>query len=229
MWLFTLVWATMTVGTTGLTFYQPTVIANLGFTLVAVRVAQSVSSLTVLQFNREEPALEHPNIRFVHHNHCYLRLLRRQRMATSAYHSPRVLDLHTGLLQCAVHLSQQWRRLCSHGHCQLLGSVLVPYDVALASADHVSSHRVRFCYRLRQFLWPDWGCARASDFPVQVRAPLYDIVRGRHGRPWRMHPCDLVYLVDNERDGEANQADQEAPDSGSETWRDGTRRRGCEC
>jgi len=31
-WLFTLVWATMTVGTTGLTFYQPTVIANLGFT-----------------------------------------------------------------------------------------------------------------------------------------------------------------------------------------------------
>lgn len=32
MWLFTLVWATMTVGTTGLTFYQPTVIANLGFT-----------------------------------------------------------------------------------------------------------------------------------------------------------------------------------------------------
>ena len=32
MWLFTLVWATMTVGTTGLTFYQPTVIADLGFT-----------------------------------------------------------------------------------------------------------------------------------------------------------------------------------------------------
>jgi hypothetical protein len=37
MWLFTLVWATMTVGTTGLTFYQPTVIANLGFTLVSRR------------------------------------------------------------------------------------------------------------------------------------------------------------------------------------------------
>ncbi|KAI1624129.1 putative pantothenate transporter [Exophiala viscosa] len=35
MWLFTLVWATMTVGTTGLTFYQPTVIANLGFTTIA--------------------------------------------------------------------------------------------------------------------------------------------------------------------------------------------------
>ncbi|KIW93731.1 uncharacterized protein Z519_05046 [Cladophialophora bantiana CBS 173.52] len=35
MWLFTLVWATMTVGTTGLTFYQPTVIANLGFTSIA--------------------------------------------------------------------------------------------------------------------------------------------------------------------------------------------------
>lgn len=32
MWLFTLCWATFTVGTFGLTFYQPTVIANLGFT-----------------------------------------------------------------------------------------------------------------------------------------------------------------------------------------------------
>ncbi|EXJ86631.1 hypothetical protein A1O3_03584 [Capronia epimyces CBS 606.96] len=35
MWLFTMVWATMTVGTTGLSFYQPTVIANLGFTSIA--------------------------------------------------------------------------------------------------------------------------------------------------------------------------------------------------
>ncbi|KAL6240241.1 hypothetical protein RBB50_012869 [Rhinocladiella similis] len=35
MWLFTLVWATMTVGTSGLSFYQPTVIADLGFTTIA--------------------------------------------------------------------------------------------------------------------------------------------------------------------------------------------------
>ncbi|KAL5322572.1 hypothetical protein ACEPPN_010545 [Leptodophora sp. 'Broadleaf-Isolate-01'] len=35
MWLFTLCWATFTVGTYGLTFYQPTVIANLGFTSIA--------------------------------------------------------------------------------------------------------------------------------------------------------------------------------------------------
>lgn len=35
MWLFTLVWATLTVGTSGLAFYQPTVIANLGFTSIA--------------------------------------------------------------------------------------------------------------------------------------------------------------------------------------------------
>ncbi|KUJ07574.1 pantothenate transporter [Mollisia scopiformis] len=34
MWLFTLCWATFTVGTFGLTFYQPTVIANLGFTSI---------------------------------------------------------------------------------------------------------------------------------------------------------------------------------------------------
>lgn len=34
MWLFTLVWATFTVGTSGLQFYQPTVIARLGFTWV---------------------------------------------------------------------------------------------------------------------------------------------------------------------------------------------------
>lgn len=32
LWLFTLIWATFTVGTNGLTFFQSTVIANLGFT-----------------------------------------------------------------------------------------------------------------------------------------------------------------------------------------------------
>ncbi|KAF3766671.1 MFS general substrate transporter, partial [Cryphonectria parasitica EP155] len=35
LWLFLLCWAFFTVGTTGLTFYQPTVIANLGFTSIA--------------------------------------------------------------------------------------------------------------------------------------------------------------------------------------------------
>ena len=35
MWLFTLCWAFFTVGTSGLTFYQPTVVANLGFTSIA--------------------------------------------------------------------------------------------------------------------------------------------------------------------------------------------------
>lgn len=34
LWLFLLCWAFYTVGTTGLSFYQPTVIANLGFTSV---------------------------------------------------------------------------------------------------------------------------------------------------------------------------------------------------
>lgn len=32
LWLFLFCWAFYTVGTTGLMFYQPTVIANLGFT-----------------------------------------------------------------------------------------------------------------------------------------------------------------------------------------------------
>jgi hypothetical protein len=32
VWLFLLCWAFFTIGTTGLTFYQPTVISNLGFT-----------------------------------------------------------------------------------------------------------------------------------------------------------------------------------------------------
>jgi len=35
MWLFTLCWAFFTVGTYGLTFYQPTVVASLGFTSIA--------------------------------------------------------------------------------------------------------------------------------------------------------------------------------------------------
>jgi hypothetical protein len=34
LWLFTLIWATFTVGTNGVTFYQATVIADLGFTYV---------------------------------------------------------------------------------------------------------------------------------------------------------------------------------------------------
>jgi hypothetical protein len=32
LWMFTAIWATFTVGTSGVTFYQSTVIANLGFT-----------------------------------------------------------------------------------------------------------------------------------------------------------------------------------------------------
>lgn len=35
LWLFTLIWATFTVGTSGVKFYQPTVIANLGYTSIA--------------------------------------------------------------------------------------------------------------------------------------------------------------------------------------------------
>ncbi|KAK0392761.1 hypothetical protein NLU13_2256 [Sarocladium strictum] len=35
LWLFTLIWATFTVGTSGVRFYQPTVIVNLGFTTIA--------------------------------------------------------------------------------------------------------------------------------------------------------------------------------------------------
>lgn len=36
LWLFTLIWATFTIGTSGVRFYQPTVIANLGFTSVSL-------------------------------------------------------------------------------------------------------------------------------------------------------------------------------------------------
>ncbi|CAJ2512725.1 Uu.00g008440.m01.CDS01 [Anthostomella pinea] len=35
LWLFTMIWAFFTVGTSGVRFYQPTVIANLGFTSIA--------------------------------------------------------------------------------------------------------------------------------------------------------------------------------------------------
>ncbi|KAK2753336.1 hypothetical protein FQN55_003465 [Onygenales sp. PD_40] len=50
LWLFTLVWATFTVGTSGLKFYQPTVIANLGFTDIAKSQLLNIptSVLTVL-------------------------------------------------------------------------------------------------------------------------------------------------------------------------------------
>ncbi|KAL1986810.1 hypothetical protein VTN96DRAFT_5463 [Rasamsonia emersonii] len=50
LWLFTLIWAFFTVGTQGLTFYQPTVIANLGFTDIATSQLLNIptSVLTVL-------------------------------------------------------------------------------------------------------------------------------------------------------------------------------------
>jgi len=38
LWLFTLIWAFFTVGTSGVRFYQPTVIANLGFTYVPLAI-----------------------------------------------------------------------------------------------------------------------------------------------------------------------------------------------
>lgn len=52
LWLFTLIWATFTVGTSGVRFYQPTVIANLGFTTIAraqlLNLPISVLSLVVI-------------------------------------------------------------------------------------------------------------------------------------------------------------------------------------
>lgn len=43
LWLFTFIWAFFTVGTSGVTFYQSTVIANLGFTLVNPRSVTVIS------------------------------------------------------------------------------------------------------------------------------------------------------------------------------------------
>lgn len=52
LWLFTLIWATFTVGTSGVRFYQPTVIANLGFTTIAkaqlLNLPVSLVSLVVI-------------------------------------------------------------------------------------------------------------------------------------------------------------------------------------
>ncbi|KAE8381566.1 major facilitator superfamily domain-containing protein [Aspergillus bertholletiae] len=50
LWLFTLIWAFFTVGTHGLRFYQPTVIANLGFTDIATSQLLNIptSILTVI-------------------------------------------------------------------------------------------------------------------------------------------------------------------------------------
>lgn len=52
LWLFTGIWATFTVGTSGVTFYQPTVIADLGFTTIAqaqlLNLPVSIASLVVI-------------------------------------------------------------------------------------------------------------------------------------------------------------------------------------
>ncbi|OOQ88394.1 pantothenate transporter [Penicillium brasilianum] len=44
IWLFLLCWAFFTIGTTGLTFYQPTVIANLGFTSIGEALLLNIPS-----------------------------------------------------------------------------------------------------------------------------------------------------------------------------------------
>ncbi|GMF71980.1 unnamed protein product [Aspergillus oryzae] len=54
LWLFTLIWAFFTVGTHGLRFYQPTVIANLGFTYVPL-TCYSDAKLT------QPGTLQHPS------------------------------------------------------------------------------------------------------------------------------------------------------------------------
>lgn len=52
LWLFTLIWATFTVGTSGVRFYQPTVIADLGYTTIAraqlLNLPISILSITVI-------------------------------------------------------------------------------------------------------------------------------------------------------------------------------------
>ena len=93
----------MTVGTTGLTFYQPTVIANLGFTSVADRSQWNVL-LTLLQFDREKSTPQYPDVMPFNPYHCNFGLLRRQCMATSTDPSTWLPALHTGVLQRALHL-----------------------------------------------------------------------------------------------------------------------------
>ncbi|KAI1826439.1 major facilitator superfamily domain-containing protein [Xylaria intraflava] len=52
LWLFTLIWALFTVGTSGVRFYQPTVIADLGFTTIAqaqlLNLPISITALVVI-------------------------------------------------------------------------------------------------------------------------------------------------------------------------------------
>jgi hypothetical protein len=49
-WLFTLCWATFTVGTSGLTFYQPTVVAHLRFTSIATSQLLNIPTAFLIVF-----------------------------------------------------------------------------------------------------------------------------------------------------------------------------------
>lgn len=70
LWLFMLIWATFTVGTNGVTFYQSTVIADLGFTYVGIHLTSERHKLTISQNHCRSPAPQYPHYSHRAPFHC---------------------------------------------------------------------------------------------------------------------------------------------------------------
>lgn len=106
------------------------------------------------------------------HN-CRLRSLGRHSALTTPLIPALLPDNHHGLLFSPLYLPQHRWRLRRHHNSICLRLLLVPHDVALARANHLSRHGFCLQHRLRQLLRTDWWCPWPTDIQEPVCAALY--------------------------------------------------------
>lgn len=120
LWLFTLIWATFTAGTSGVRFYQPTVIANLGFTGIAqaqlLNLPISLLAIVVIGItgffadNARLPRPVYPLGIFTIIIACYAVLV------CWSYTHPMVP--YTPLLSSEMHVQRHFSHSCGRGVCR---------------------------------------------------------------------------------------------------------------
>jgi hypothetical protein len=111
VWLFLLCWAFYTVGTTGLQFYQPTVIANLGFTYVPNHLYLTNSDKVTniqrpIQHYCPSSITQYPSRHFRLYINHYLWYLRQYRTYPTAFNPTWIYDCNTSLLLSLIYISK---------------------------------------------------------------------------------------------------------------------------
>jgi hypothetical protein len=152
LWLFTLIWATFTVGTSG------------------VRLPTDCHRQPRLHQHCTSAITQPANLSSCDRSHRRHRLLYRQCQTPPASIPARHLRGHHRLLRRAGRLSIQRSRIRCNSHRQRMHRSLLPAHVAMASTDDVSRNRKRFLYRLCEQLRADWRRHRSAGLQVQVRS-----------------------------------------------------------